>query len=854
VATNKTQNAILNVKANTGTSAADLKAVASATTQAQTAFERFTAASAKSADNATKRIEALRKEIEKTKTAERGTNLREGIVSSANSDKVEGQNLRAESFKALGEVGNQLTGTRDFDTLRSAGNIIEVNRRITEITQSITTTGQAFQEVNGIMGKISSTAATAALPLGATAASLAAIAAPLLIIAAPLALFAIQLRHVDDIIASGKSALNDAIERNKAYYDGIAQGSKESLAVTIRDKNEQLTLEKARLADLKATRERAFAAAKAETGGDLGGRFATSFLEGRGAFADLDEEIKALEKSIRSVSNETAGLTDAYNSQVAALRSLDTAFITDAENYLKTQADLRSASKQSADSIRNSIEDMRSDLSSLEGIRSRVLGNLSMRQQEIAAGIAPKGSDSELQKEADALTGRIDTLTEKLRLYRENILPIVEAEERRLRIEKELKEATDKVNNARKELEASERSLADLSKQRARTLEDERIAQTRSFQEQLFRIGIAAAKRAEYEEAYNKKIEDIQAAGRAKQLAITEDYLKNEKEAFDNYSVSRGKLERDFTKESLRRVVDYQKEAAKAQDKYARERIRALQDLNDDLTDLAREGDVLGFITRQRDGERQLERLAEDNDDQNKERAESFAAQNELARENYAEQLRDLDDNYRKEKDRRTAEYRDQINEAKRQSDERLQQERDAHNQRQSQSQRLEQEFQDWQAQNARDDNERRKARETADFEERFRLEQERNAQILAVLRSGIADQIRLFRESFAFAGRGAADTTSNIVRTGRGAGSYGSGSFYDGEHATGLDYVPWDGYIAKLHKGEGVLNANENRSDRGRVVNFNGNISIGEGLTIAQLQPMFEQLADAFEGSNERS
>lgn len=30
--------------------------------------------------------------------------------------------------------------------------------------------------------------------------------------------------------------------------------------------------------------------------------------------------------------------------------------------------------------------------------------------------------------------------------------------------------------------------------------------------------------------------------------------------------------------------------------------------------------------------------------------------------------------------------------------------------------------------------------------------------------------------------------------------------------HATGLDYVPYDGYVARLHKGEGILRADENR------------------------------------------
>ena len=33
------------------------------------------------------------------------------------------------------------------------------------------------------------------------------------------------------------------------------------------------------------------------------------------------------------------------------------------------------------------------------------------------------------------------------------------------------------------------------------------------------------------------------------------------------------------------------------------------------------------------------------------------------------------------------------------------------------------------------------------------------------------------------------------------------------GSHANGLDYVPYNGYIAELHKGERVLTADENRA-----------------------------------------
>jgi TP901 family phage tail tape measure protein len=37
-----------------------------------------------------------------------------------------------------------------------------------------------------------------------------------------------------------------------------------------------------------------------------------------------------------------------------------------------------------------------------------------------------------------------------------------------------------------------------------------------------------------------------------------------------------------------------------------------------------------------------------------------------------------------------------------------------------------------------------------------------------------------------------------------------GGGGGVDGSHADGLDYVPWDGYIAELHKGEKVLTAGQ--------------------------------------------
>jgi phage-related protein len=53
------------------------------------------------------------------------------------------------------------------------------------------------------------------------------------------------------------------------------------------------------------------------------------------------------------------------------------------------------------------------------------------------------------------------------------------------------------------------------------------------------------------------------------------------------------------------------------------------------------------------------------------------------------------------------------------------------------------------------------------------------------------------------------------------------SGGGVDGSHAGGLDYVPFDGYVAELHKGEQVLTAEEARDYKrgGKVVNVVQNI-----------------------------
>lgn len=53
-----------------------------------------------------------------------------------------------------------------------------------------------------------------------------------------------------------------------------------------------------------------------------------------------------------------------------------------------------------------------------------------------------------------------------------------------------------------------------------------------------------------------------------------------------------------------------------------------------------------------------------------------------------------------------------------------------------------------------------------------------------------------------------------------------GSSKRISGSHASGLAYVPYDGYVAELHKGEGILTAEENRAGKGSKIENNFNIS----------------------------
>ena len=54
--------------------------------------------------------------------------------------------------------------------------------------------------------------------------------------------------------------------------------------------------------------------------------------------------------------------------------------------------------------------------------------------------------------------------------------------------------------------------------------------------------------------------------------------------------------------------------------------------------------------------------------------------------------------------------------------------------------------------------------------------------------------------------------------------------------HANGLPWVPYDGYLAALHRGERVLTASENRQYTYNSNNYFGNVNLNNGQDIETL------------------
>lgn len=124
-----------------------------------------------------------------------------------------------------------------------------------------------------------------------------------------------------------------------------------------------------------------------------------------------------------------------------------------------------------------------------------------------------------------------------------------------------------------------------------------------------------------------------------------------------DYFKKRGDVERDYMQSELKALEKFRRDEAKSDAEYGKNRKRALEDLNQSLLDAEADNNVVAFLQAQREGEKNLQRMAEDHSDEEAERQRQFNEERELARQQFQERL----DQLQEEAEQRRADIQEQI-------------------------------------------------------------------------------------------------------------------------------------------------------------------------------------------------
>lgn len=88
--------------------------------------------------------------------------------------------------------------------------------------------------------------------------------------------------------------------------------------------------------------------------------------------------------------------------------------------------------------------------------------------------------------------------------------------------------------------------------------------------------------------------------------------------------------------------------------------------------------------------------------------------------------------------------------------------------------------------------------------------------------------------------------TVTNGIKETTSSFSTVTPNYVNGSHRNGLDFVPFDGYIAQLHKGERIVPAEENRKGSGDNYVFNLNVRMDEIDDVSKLVRVFDNFKQA--------
>lgn len=325
-----------------------------------------------------------------------------------------------------------------------------------------------------------------------------------------------------------------------------------------------------------------------------------------------------------------------------------------------------------------------------------------------------------------------------------------------------LKEQQVKAEQAAKERETINNRLADVEATRARQIEERVIADRRAAETGLLEQQIANAREREEAQIQQQKIAQIRTEGAEAERQALDRAMQNE----------------------LKIIADYREAEKRATQDYSLDRVRKLDDLHSDLTDLAARSDVAAFVVRRTSGLRDISR-----GDQNF----GIAASRRL--EDAQQSIRE-----------NAAAYRQEAQQRQQQLQARLNQEVQAGNQQLSLSQRLQQQLANLRNEYARQDLVTRRAYEDAAYQQTVVGLRSRAAELTNFLNTVGQSIGNLYR---AISGNTSASGTRQPV--------YGYGT-PRASYATGTPYVPSTG-IYMLHQGEAIVPASQNRGRNGMTL-----------------------------------
>lgn len=457
-----------------------------------------------------------------------------------------------------------------------------------------------------LVGTLSAEFLTLAPTLGATGAAIGAITAvalPIAVIAGAAALavdgFNKELARAKEAAESAAAARRRATELELENVDAVKERSSEENRLEFERNAERLKVLQESL-----EKEQALLAENQAKFEALGASF-NPFERSR-----LGDEANIIKENIKALQDQFIELGEVQ----------DNVF-----QVLQPAIDAREKEENAIRSQLAAIRDAVDGQAQLDILSKQSVAQLNERQAAITAEIAAIQDSvpalAELAKTSDDAKQEFEAYGERLKALQKeqgqlkDALPVAESREAAA----SLATFTDSV----KRFAEQQASVAD-----GRALRDSRDQE--DFQEQ----------QAASLKAHRDKLLSIEADGQAKIAAIRGNIADLPAQLAEAQGKAQGKandaiskVNADFMQSEIKALEKFRADEAKRVKAFNTQRLRDLEDLNNDLLDAEQSNDVLRFLQIQKAGETRLKRQDEDNSAAQQEAQDSFLAEREAARQ-----------------------------------------------------------------------------------------------------------------------------------------------------------------------------------------------------------------------------